>query len=386
MGDEMKQGALRLEAASCLWLAVTLMNSPVAAEQSQVPRPPTDLELVAGSDSSITISWAPSSGATSYNIYRGTSSGSEGGALIATTTDTMYTDPNLRPQPIYFYQLTAVNAAGESARSEEEASRTPPPVGTGGDVAGVASGTSLVYNAEDALLDGFDWFQMQNGWFPQVLYSSGSISPGQLVTDMAYSSRGTMTFNNVVVPTSGLYTVNWRYAFDWGLFPGVTNRQMGLRVNGETMTTTQRFIITGRFDVYQASFLQVNLNAGVNSITLFAVSNHGVPRVDQMTITPANASVPSGPTNLTATATPCPSVITLSWTPSANGNPSSYSVYRGLMSDGEDITPMAASMGATTSLTDTEVHAGSTYFYTVAANNSVGVSPSSNEASLTLGC
>src|SRR5437899_2619277 len=117
MGDEMKQGALRLAAASCLLLAVTLMNSPVAAEQSQVPRPPTDLELVAGSDSSITISWAPSSGATSYNIYRGSSSGSEGGALIATTTDTMYTDPNLRPQPIYFYQLTAVNAAGESARS-----------------------------------------------------------------------------------------------------------------------------------------------------------------------------------------------------------------------------------------------------------------------------
>jgi hypothetical protein len=362
------------------------MSSLVAAAESQVPRPPADLELVAGSDSSITISWAQSSGATSYNIYRGTSSGSEGGALIATTTDTMYTDPNLSPQPVYFYQLTAVNAAGESAPSEEDASRTPPPVGTGGDVAGMASGTSLVYNAEDALLDGFDWFQMQNGWFPQVLYSSGSISPGQLVTDMAYSSRGTLTFHNVVAPTSGLYTVNWRYAFDWGLFPGVTNRQMGLRVNGDTITTTQRFIITGSFDVYRASSLQVNLNAGVNSISLFVVSNHGVPRVDQMTITPANASVPSGPTNLTATATSCPSVITLSWTPSANGNPSSYSVYRGPMSDGEEITPMATTIGATTSFTDTDVHAGSTYFYAVAANNSVGVSPSSNEASLTPGC
>jgi hypothetical protein len=279
----MKPGALRLAAVACLVLAVRIMSSLVAAAESQVPRPPADLELVAGSDSSITISWAQSSGATSYNIYRGTSSGSEGGALIATTTDTMYTDPNLSPQPVYFYQLTAVNAAGESAPSEEDASRTPPPVGTGGDVAGMASGTSLVYNAEDALLDGFDWFQMQNGWFPQVLYSSGSISPGQLVTDMAYSSRGTLTFHNVVAPTSGLYTVNWRYAFDWGLFPGVTNRQMGLRVNGDTITTTQRFIITGSFDVYRASSLQVNLNAGVNSISLFVVSNHGVPRVDQNT-------------------------------------------------------------------------------------------------------
>jgi hypothetical protein len=382
----MKRGALRFAAAAGLVLAVRIMSSLVAAAQSQVPPPPADLELVAGSDSSITISWAQSSGATSYNIYRGTSSGSEGGALIASTTATMYTDANLSPQPVYFYQLTAVNAAGESAPSEEDASRTPPPVGTGGDVAGVASGTSLVYNAEDALLDGFDWFQMQNGWFPQVLYSSGSISPGQLVTDMAYSSRGTLTFHNVVVPTSGLYTVNWRYAFDWGLYPGVTNRQMGLLVNGETITTTQRFIITGSFDDYRASALQVNLNAGVNSITLFAVSNHGVPRVDQMTITPANASVPGGPSNLTATATACPAGISLSWTPSANGNPSSYSVYRGLISDGEEIAPIATTTGATTSFTDTDVHAGSTYFYAVAANNSVGVSPSSNEASLTLGC
>src|SRR5262249_349388 len=132
--------------------------------------------------------------------------------------------------------------------------------------------------------------------------------------------------------------------------------------------------------------LQVDLNAGVNSIALFAVSNHGVPRVDQMTVTPATASVPSGPTNLTATATPCPPVITLSWTPSMSGDPTSYSVYRGFMADGEDVAPIATTTGAVTSFTDTDVHGGATYFYAVAANNSVGVSPNSNEAALTLGC
>jgi hypothetical protein len=365
---------------------LAFIPSAAATAQSYVPQPPTDLELVPASDSSITVSWTPSPGASSYNIYRGTSSGAEGDSPIATTTNTLYRDPNLSAQPVYFYQVTAVNVAGESARPEEEASRTPPPVGDGGNVAGVPAGNGTIYYAADALLDGFDWFEMQNGWFPQVLYSPGSRSPGQLVVDMAYSSRGSMTFNNVVVPRRGLYTVNWRYAFDWGLFPGVTNRQMGLRVNGEMITTTQRFAITGNFDDFQQSFLQVDLNAGVNSIALFAVSNHGVPRVDQLTVTPATASVPSGPTNLTATATPCPSVITLSWSPSVRGDPNSYSVYRGFMADGEDVAPIATTRGAVTSFVDTDVHTGATYFYAVAANNVVGDSPNSNEAAVTLGC
>lgn len=201
---------------------------------------------------------------------------------------------------------------------------------------------------------------------------------------MAYSTRGTMTYNNVVVPTSGLYTVDWRYALDSSAFPGITNRQMGLRVNGQTVTTTQRFIITRSFDVYQHSFLQVNLNAGVNSIVLFAVSDHGVARIDQMTFRPAVASAPSGPINLTASAPPCSSSVTLSWTPNAMGNPTSYSVYRGTVSDGQDVTPIGTAPGSTATFTDTHVQSGATYFYDVAVNNSVGISPSSNEVSVAL--
>jgi cellulose 1,4-beta-cellobiosidase len=94
----------------------------------------------------------PSSGATSYNVYSDTSSEAELGSLIATTKNTMYTDPNLSAQPVYFYRVTAVNAAGESAQSEAEASMTPPPVATGGDIAGQPSGDGRVYYAVDALL------------------------------------------------------------------------------------------------------------------------------------------------------------------------------------------------------------------------------------------
>ncbi|HEY5004362.1 MAG TPA: fibronectin type III domain-containing protein, partial [Ktedonobacteraceae bacterium] len=121
--------------------------------------------------------------------------------------------------------------------------------------------------------------------------------------------------------------------------------------------------------------------AGVNSISMLAVSDHGVSRVDQMIVTPATASVPGGPTNLVAT--PGSTTVALNWTASSSGNPTSYTIYRGTASDGEATTPIATVSGTTVTFTDTGLHNGTTYFYNVAANNSMGVSPDSNEVSVT---
>ncbi|HEY3606668.1 MAG TPA: discoidin domain-containing protein [Pseudonocardiaceae bacterium] len=373
----MRRELIRLAATASAAVLVTLGLGVASAAAVPVPAPPTGDELHANSNSSITISWPASAGATSYHLYRGTSSGGEGNTPIASTTGTTYTDSNLSTTPVYFYQITAVNSAGESARTPEDASKTPPPIGTGGNVAGVPAGNGELYYAKDALLGGFDWFQTLTGWFPQDLGSGGSASPTQQVVDMAYSTVGTLTFNNVVVPSSGLYTIDWRYAFQGGLFPGVNNRQMGLMVDGTVITSTQRFPITGSFDTYQHTFLQAHLNAGVNSVTMFAVTNHGVSRVDQLTVTPATASVPSGPTNLTATQGN--TAATLSWTAAATGSPTSYTIYRGTQSDGEANAAVGTVSGTTTTFTDTGLHNGTKYFYNVAANNAVGVSPDSNE-------
>ncbi len=368
-------------------LALVSVGFGVSAAQAQigapaactVPAPPGE-ELHANYDSSITITLTASAGATSYNIYRSTTGGAEGSTPYATTTATSYVDMNLSSTPVYFYEITAVNSCGESARTAEDASKTPPPQSTGGTTAGVASGNSLIFYGEDARLAGFDWFQTLTGWFPQVLGSSGSNSPGQKVVDMAYATSGSMTFNNVVVPTSGLYTLTWRYAFQGGLFPAVNDREMGLEVNGTVLTTTERFPITGSFDTYQNSSLQAHLNAGVNSVALLASSDHGVSRVDQLIVTPATASVPSGPTGLTAT--PGSGSVGLRWTASTSGSPTSYTIYRGTAEDGEQNTPIATVSGTTTSYTDTGLSNGKTYWYQVAANNSVGVSPNSNEVSV----
>jgi hypothetical protein len=166
---------------------------------------------------------------------------------------------------------------------------TPPPVSPGnGNVPGVPqpAGGSLYY-AEDAKLDGFAWFARLNGWFPVVLHSSNSVSPGHRVVDMAYADHGTMTFQNVQVAAAGTYKVTFRYAFASGLFPGVTDREMGLSVNGQVVANPMHFPITGSFETYRESSVLVHLNPGTNVISLFNISEHGVSRVDTMTVTPA---------------------------------------------------------------------------------------------------
>jgi hypothetical protein len=157
---------------------------------------------------------------------------------------------------------------------------------------------------------------------------------------------------------------------------------MGLMVNGSVITATERFTVTGSFETYANSSLQVHLNAGKNSVSLLAVSDHGVSRVDELTVTPATASVPSGPGNLTATTGT--GSVTLHWTASS-GSPTSYSIYRGTKSDGEATTPVGTVSGTTTTFTNTGLTNDSTYFYMVVANNAVGNSPDSNEVMTTPG-
>ena len=230
------------------------------------------------------------------------------------------------------------------------------------------------------MFGGEDWFQTLTGWFPQNLGSSGSDSPGQQVVRHGLLQPGHHDVQQR--HRAGQWPVHDRVAvrLPGRPLPSVNNREMGVAVNGTVLTTTERFPITGSFDVYQDSSLQAHLNAGRNSVTLFAVTDHGVSRVDQLIVTPATASVPSGPTNLTVT--PGSAGATLNWTASTSGSPTSYSIYRGTATDGEATTPVGTVSGTTTTFTDTGLTNGKTYFYNVAANNSTGVSPDSNEVSV----
>jgi hypothetical protein len=92
------------------WPAVTL------------PPAPARLTAVAGKRKVI-LNWDASSGAQNYNIKRSTASGGPYTTIVSGVTGAAYTDTRLKPGVIYFYVVTAVNAAGESDNSKQARAR-----------------------------------------------------------------------------------------------------------------------------------------------------------------------------------------------------------------------------------------------------------------------
>jgi fibronectin type 3 domain-containing protein len=106
------------------------------------------------------------------------------------------------------------------------------------------------------------------------------------------------------------------------------------------------------------------------------------PQSAEANATP-QATAPTAPLALMASAGN--GSVSLSWSVPASdgGSPvTGYDVYRGTTPGGEGRTPLASGV-TTASYTDNAVANGTTYYYAVAAVNTVGSSPQSNEASAT---
>ena len=109
--------------AGWVYDCVELDGPSSGGSNTNPPAAPTGLTATAG-NAQVSLSWTASSGATSYNVYRSTTSGG-GYAQIATgVTSTSYTDTSVVNGTTYYYVVTAVNGNGESGFSNQ-ASATP---------------------------------------------------------------------------------------------------------------------------------------------------------------------------------------------------------------------------------------------------------------------
>ncbi|HKN23511.1 MAG TPA: glycoside hydrolase family 44 protein [Candidatus Acidoferrum sp.] len=114
------------------------------------PSSPSGLSATAG-NAQVTLSWAVSSTATSYNVKRSTTSGGPY-TLVASAAATSYVDSSLTNGTKYFYVVSAVNSAGESANSAEvnatpTAPQTPPSTPTNLQATAGNAQVSLVWSA-----------------------------------------------------------------------------------------------------------------------------------------------------------------------------------------------------------------------------------------------
>ena len=141
-------------------------NSGNTGDGNSASAAPTNLTATAGNQQA-SLTWTASSGATSYNVKRGTASGGPY-TTVGSPAGTTYADTSLTNGTAYYYVVTAVNATGESGNSNQ-ATATPtaaptapvPPLNltaTGGNqqvsLAWTASTGATSYNVKRATTNG----------------------------------------------------------------------------------------------------------------------------------------------------------------------------------------------------------------------------------------
>ncbi|HSZ31133.1 MAG TPA: fibronectin type III domain-containing protein, partial [Pseudonocardiaceae bacterium] len=400
----------------------------IGAASPVAPSAPQSLAATAG-DGSVSLTWQPpasNGGAniTGYNIYRGTAAGQEGTTPVGTTNGTTlgFTDTGLANGTTYYYTVKAVNSAGTSAASNEVNATpaavtatvpTPPQslTATGGE-----GSASLSWSAPSS-----------NGGSPITAYDiyRGTTAGGEGSTPVGTTNGTTLTFNDpgLTNGTTYFYTVKAVNAVGLSNASNEASATPKATVPGQptnlaasagdtkvvlswTVPNTDGGSPIQSYNVYRSttpggegstpyatnvvssSFTDTGV---VNGTTYYykvaAVNAVGAGQQSgEASATPQPAvTVPGAPTGLTATGGN--QSVQLSWAPPSNNGGAAvtgYDVYRSTTPGGEGTTPIATGV-TTTNFTDNPLTNGTTYYYTVAAVNSAGISPQSGEASATPG-
>ena len=354
------------------------------------PPAPTNLVATAG-NAQVGLTWSASSGATSYNVQRSTTSGGPY-ATIASPTTTSYTDTAVTNGTTYYYVVSAVNTAGQSANSSQ-VSATPqlaiPPVPT-----------NVVATAGNAQV-GLSWSASSGATSYNVKRSTTSGGPYTSIatpsttsyTDTGVTNGTTYYYVVAAVNTAGQSANSSQVSAtpQVGIPPVPTNlvatagnAQVGLSwsaSSGATSYNVQRSTTSGGpyttiGSPTTTSYTDTGVTNGTTYYYVVAAVNTAGQSANSSQVSATPMGVPPAPTNLVAT--PGNAQVGLSW--SASSGATSYNVKRSTTSGGPYTT---IGSPTTTSYTDTGVTNGTTYYYVVAAVNTAGQSANSSQVSAT---
>jgi fibronectin type 3 domain-containing protein len=383
-------------------------DEQAAAMAATVPGAPV-LSATAGTNSTVLTWTTPGTGGsaiTGFNVYRGTASGAE--TLLASVgpTTTTYADTGIAPGTTDYYEVTAVNGVGESARSNEKAATVAAtaPIAPVLVVTTGTSSASLFWSTPANGGSAITGYNVYRGTAPgaetllagvsatTTSYSDAGLAPGTTdyyevtavngVGESAPSNEqaGTIAATAPSAPVlsasigASSVSLSWTTPANGGspligynVYRGsLSGAETLLASVGPTTTTyNDAGLAPGTTHYYEVT--------AVNGVGESAPSNEQAGTIA--------ATVPSAPV-LSATAGT--NSVSLTWTTPANGGSAltGYNVYRGTASGAET---MLARVGVTASYTDTAMAPGTTEYYEVTAVNGVGNSATSNEKSAAMG-
>jgi len=186
------------------------------------PDAPQGLGATAG-DATVTLTWsAPSSNGgspiTNYRIYRGTSSNGE--TLLATIGNVLtYTDTAVTNGVTYYYQVSAVNGAGEGPRSNEASATPSPPPPPPPDFSISATPASFSIHIGSSgtstiTLTSLNGFAGMIGLSTSiscsglcVVYPTASLNPTSVTLTAGGTGMSTLTVATTILTTPGTYTI-----------------------------------------------------------------------------------------------------------------------------------------------------------------------------------
>ena len=411
-------------------------SSEVSAVPTVVaPSAPTGLAATPGNNQ-VALSWTAPLGATSYNVVRGTVSGTY--TVTNTAASTSYTDTTAVNGTLYYYVVQAVNSVGTSGNSSEVSATPAPFTGvyepfnyTAGSFADgtVATGTGLAGNWTCGTAGTIESTGLSYPSLPvgnNALTSSGSRkfvslssqlssgtkyisflfktpvgNPGDVRIGVYLPNGGTgLFFGYVGAYTTGqgrlgLASMNTVGSTALGAISVLKNTYFGTYGNTDFVVLKIDFNTSGANDtvtvyinptassatpVVAATYTQTGFDVG--TITGIGMNNTGgTLTIDEIRTGETYGSVvgynppPAAPTGLTATAGV--NSVGLSWNTVSGAT--GYKVLRGTTAG---IYTATNSAGSNTNYDNTVV-GGATYFYVVQATNSSGASPNSSEVSAT---
>ncbi|WP_068966963.1 cell wall-binding repeat-containing protein, partial [Desulfosporosinus sp. BG] len=176
------------------------------SDESDTLSAPTDLSASAESSNEIFLDWGSVSDATSYYVYRATSS-SGTYSKIATTKTSSYTDTDLSTDTTYYYKVSAVNSSGTSSYSSTEHATTEesdeydiPSAPT--DLSAKFENSSEINLDWDAVSDATSYYVYRATSSSGTYYKIATTTTSSY-TDMEFSADTTYYYKVVAVNNSG---------------------------------------------------------------------------------------------------------------------------------------------------------------------------------------
>jgi len=351
----------------------------VGTVSSGPPPTPTGLTATAG-DADVSLTWGASSGATSYNVQRSTTSGGPY-TTIASITPNSYSDTSVTNGTTYFYVVSAVNTNGTSGNSAE-VSATPNLVTSISIDSGSTTAVSPFVADEDfsggATIDHANTINTSKvtNPAPAAVYQTARVTSaaGQGNT-FSYAISGFAPGSNQVV----------RLHFAETFWTAAGKRQFNVSINGtQVLTNFDIFATAGGENIANIQqFTEAADSTGTYTIVFSSMIDKAL--ISGIEIDPATScTMPTAPSGLGATAISS-SQINLSWTASTSScSGITYNVFRSTTSGfAPSSSNQIASGVAPTTYSDTGLTASTIYYYLVEGTNSGGTSAASNQASAT---